>query len=204
MKKQIEIIERQQERFGFLKLESIQFRHSLFAGGLSQPIRRDRMVDRDAVGVLLFDPEAQQLVLIEQFRVGALEQGEGAWLLEIVAGYVGKDEDPEQVARREALEEAEAEISGLIPISKFWVSPGASDETFEIFCGIVDSSKLGGIHGLDDEDEDIQLVKLGIDEALAELYGGRANSTSIIIALQWLAIHRDRIRFENGSWSLCP
>jgi ADP-ribose pyrophosphatase len=72
-------------------------------------------------------------------------------------------------------------------------------ERISLFVGLVSARGAGGVHGLDDEGEDIRVVAVPADEALAELYGGRADSTSVIIALQWLALNRDRLRCADGS-----
>ena len=147
-----------------------------------------------AASVLLYDPWRDRVALLEQFRIGAYEAGEGAWLLETVGGHIGAGETPDEVARRESLEEAEAEVKELIHICDFWVSPGLSDERISLYCGLVDCEGLGGIHGLDEEDEDIRVCVMPAEEAIGELYGGRADSTSIIIALQWLAMNRERLQ----------
>lgn len=194
MKHKIKILDQREEKAGFLKIGHFRLRHSLFAGGWSNEIQRDRLQGLGAASVLLYDPELDQVALMEQFRIGALESGKDAWLYETVGGHVGPGEKPEEVARRESMEEADCELKALIPICEFWVSPGISDERISLFCGIVDSEGLGGIHGLDEEGEDIRVVVMPAQEAIGELYGGRANSTSIVIALQWLAMNRERLR----------
>ncbi|HEB96400.1 MAG TPA: NUDIX domain-containing protein [Sedimenticola thiotaurini] len=183
---------------GFLGLKRYRLRHRLFAGGTSPPLVRERVESYRAASVLLYDPVADQVVLIEQFRIGALEAGEGAWLLEVIGGIVDDDEPAEEVARREALEEAGCRILELLPICRFYVSPGYSSEQISLFCGRVDAASAGGIHGLEEEGEDIRVVVLPAEAALAELDGGRANSTSIVIALQWLALKRRWLRREWG------
>ena len=178
---------------GFFQLNQYHLRHSLFKGGWSDVIMRERIEHLRAVGVLLYDPLLDRVVLIEQFRVGAVEAGEGAWLLEVVAGLLDKNESEESLARREAMEEAGCECFDLISICDFYVSPGTASERLQLFCGRVDASNAGGVFGLADEGEDIRVIVMDADEAIAELYNGRANSTSIIIALQWLALHKKEI-----------
>ena len=191
---QIEILDQQEEKAGFLKVGHYKLRHSLFAGGWSHEISRDRLQGLGAVSVLLYDPKRDEVVLTEQFRVGAMETGKEAWLYETVSGHIGKDEQPKDVAHRESREEAGCELKQLIPISEFWVSPGLSDEKIYLFCGIIDAEGVEGVHGLDDEHEDIRVCVLPAQQAIEELNGGRANSTSIIIALQWLALNQDKLR----------
>jgi ADP-ribose pyrophosphatase len=78
------------------------------------------------------------------------------------------------------------------------VSPGISVDRIKLYCGEVDSTNAAGVHGLDHEGEDIRVVVMSAEKAIGELYQGRANSTSIVIALQWLQIHRDSLRDEWG------
>jgi len=189
-----EILQRETLYRGFFRVDRYRLRHGLFEGGLSQEIQRERVEGLRAASVLLYDPIRDCVVLIEQFRIGALECGEGAWLLETVGGYVGEGERPEEVARREVWEEAGCEVGELIPVCGLWVSPGLSAERLTLFVGLVDAGDAGGIHGLDHEGEDIRVVVMPAEQALAELYTGRADSTSIVIALQWLAMNRDRLR----------
>ncbi len=194
--KPLEILQTETLYRGFLGLKRYRLRHRLFAGGMSPELVRERVESYQAASVLLYDPDLDQVVLIEQFRIGALEAGEQAWLLEVIGGIIDRDETAEVVARREALEEAGCEIRELLPICRFLVSPGYTSEQIALFCGRVDASGAGGIHGLADEGEDIRVLVLPAETALAELYGGRADSTSIVIALQWLAMNRQRLRAE--------
>ncbi len=191
---QTEILQRETLYRGFFRLDRYRLRHRLFEGGWSDEIQRERLEGLGAASVLLYDPVRDCVVLIEQFRIGALESGKGAWLLETVGGYVGEGEQPEDVARREVREEAGCDVGELIPVCSLWVSPGLSAERIALFVGLVDAPGAGGIHGLDHEGEDIRVVVMSTDQALAELYTGRADSTSIVITLQWLAMNRERLR----------
>jgi len=193
-----EILEEETGYDGFFELKRFRLRHPLYAGGWSRELVRERVERKRAAAVLLYDPESDRVVLIEQFRIGALEAGRGAWMLETVGGLVEEGETPADVARREAVEEAGCEVSTLVPICEFYVSPGTATEYIHLYCGRVDASGAGGIHGLEDEGEDIRVEVMSSDAAIAELCSGRANSTSIIVALQWLALHRKRLRKE---WS---
>ena len=188
------IIENKRVFEGFLKINRYRIKHDLYQGGSSDEIVRERMEELSAASVLLYDPKRDQVVLIEQFRIGALEQAEHPWLIETVGGYLEPTETPEEVARRESVEEANCEITNLEPICTFMVSPGISVDRIHLFCGQVDASKAGGIHGLDHEGEDIRVLVMDAELAIGELYNGRMNSTSIIIALQWLAMKRSELK----------
>jgi ADP-ribose pyrophosphatase len=179
---------------GFLKLKRYRLRHELYQGGESESLVRERLEGLRAASVLLYDPRLDQVVLVEQFRIGAVGQEAVPWVLETVGGFVPEHEADEAVARREALEEANCTIGRIELICEFMVSPGISVDRIVLFCGEVDSSKAAGVHGLDHEGEDIRVVVMAAQEAIGELYTGRANSTSILIALQWLAGNRAGLR----------
>jgi len=194
MQSDVEILEEETAYSGFLGLKRFQLRHSLFQGGMSDPLTRERIESYTAASVLLYDPNLDKVILVEQFRIGALNHPAGAWVLEVVGGIVEDEEKPEQVALREAVEEAGCEILDLLSICDFMVSPGYSNERIHLFCGRVDASGAGGIHGVDDEGEDIRVQVLDAGEAIGELYGGRINSTSSIIAMQWLSANRLQLK----------
>jgi ADP-ribose pyrophosphatase len=115
------------------------------------------------------------------------------WLLELVAGLIDKDESPEEVARREAQEEAGCTVGALLPIARYLPSPGGSDEFVHLFLGIVDSEGLGGIHGLPDEHEDIRVHLVPLAGARDMLDAGRINNAATLIALQWLLLNHGRL-----------
>lgn len=179
---------------GFLQMKKYRLRHSLYAGGVSPVLSRERVESFQAVSVLLYDPQRDQVALVEQFRIGAIESPKGAWVLETIGGIIEGDETPEDVAIREVKEEAGYKVTDLIKICEFMVSPGYTTERITLFCGRVDAARMGGVHGIDDEGEDIRVVVLSADDAIDSLCGGRINSTSIIIAIQWLALNRARLR----------
>jgi ADP-ribose pyrophosphatase len=198
MKKQFDVINQEVVYNGFYQMEKFILRHTLFAGGWSGEIGRELFRRTNCVAVLLYDPDADKVVLIEQFRIGAAaNNAERAWLVEIVAGAIDEGETPEQVAHRESKEEAGCDILELKLISRFYTTPGGSSEQISLFYGRVDSSRVGGIHGLDHEDEDILVYAMPFDEAYKMLEDGRIESGIPIIAIQWLALHRQSLRHTS-------
>jgi len=195
--KQFEVLEKETVYQGFFSLEQYTLKHTLFKGGWSQPITRELFRRGNCVAVLLYDPDRDEVVLIEQFRVGAVHQPHRAWLVEIVAGAIEEGETAEEVAYREAIEEAGCEIKELIEIQQFYTTPGGSSERITLFCGRVDSAAVGGIHGLDEEDEDIHVTAVKFADVFQMLEDGKIESGIPIIAIQWLYIHRDKLR---ASW----
>jgi ADP-ribose pyrophosphatase len=196
MTENVQIFDRTLRYKGFFEVVRYRFRHRLFAGGWSSEIEREVFERGHAVAVLPYDPAADAVVLIEQFRIGALAAGFPPWQVEIVAGIIEEGEAVEAVARRETLEEAGAVLSTLIPICRYLVSPGGASESVAVYCGRVDSHKLGGIHGLPHENEDIRVEVVPFAKAIVELNAGRITNATCIIALQWLALNRDRLREE--------
>ncbi|MGR8930886.1 MAG: NUDIX domain-containing protein [Gammaproteobacteria bacterium] len=192
--REFQILEREIVYDGFFKLEQYTLTHTLFNGGWSQPITRELFRRGNCVAVLLYDPDRDEVVLIEQFRVGAVHQPERAWLIEIVAGAIEEGETAEEVAYREALEEAGCSIRELIEIQQFYTTPGGCSERITLFCGRVDARSVGGVHGLTEEDEDIHVTTVKFDEVFQMLENGRIESGIPIIAIQWLYIHRDKLK----------
>ncbi len=190
----IEILGKTQRYKGFFEIVSYRFRHRLFAGGWSGEVEREVFERGHAVAVLPYDPDADNVVLLEQFRIGAYVAGLPSWQTEIVAGIIEDGEAEHDVAGREAMEEAGAAIGELIPIHRYLVSPGGASESVSLYCGRVDSRGLGGVHGLPEEHEDIRVEVVNADSAIGMLNEGRISNAVTIIALQWLALNRERLR----------
>ena len=194
----VEIVKRENGYQGFYKLDRVHLRHELFAGGMSREISREVFVRHDAVCVLPYDPQRDEVVLIEQFRVGAMGKTETPWLIELVAGLIDKAEVPEEVAHREGEEEAGLTFSSLWPITRYFPSPGGSTEFVHLFLGRCSTVGVGGLHGLEEEAEDIRVTVWAYEDALQAVRDGRISNAASIIALQWLALNRAEVR---GLWS---
>lgn len=194
----VEVVRREHCFRGFYRLDRLHLRHRQFSGAMGPLISRELFVRHDAVCVLPYDPVRDEVVLIEQFRVGALDKKRSPWLLELVAGLIEEGEQPEQVARREAHEEADLALDLLWPITEYFPSPGGSDERVHLYLGRCDSSTAEGVHGLTEEGEDIRVHVLSYSEAMRLLKEGVIDNAASLIALQWLALNRDEVR---GAWS---
>lgn len=177
---------------GFYQMDLLTLQHQRFDGG-TQTIKRELMDRTDAVCVLLVDLRRQKIVLIEQFRVGALRE-DNPWLLELVAGLIDKDESPEEVARREAEEEAGVNVGRLTFITRYLPSPGGTNERIHLYVGEVDSTKADGIHGLEHEGEDIRVQVVDFNTAFEWQQEGIINNAAAIIALQWLQLNQDTLQ----------
>ena len=194
-----EILAQETAYAGFFRLLRYRIRHVLFRGGWSPVLTRELFERGHAAAVLPYDPDTDQVVLIEQFRIGALEAPGGPWLLEIVAGIIEPGETSEAVIRREVIEETGCPVEDVMPLYEYHVSPGGTSERISLFCGKVDASQADGIHGLADEGEDIRVVVLRADDAIAKVQAGEINSAAPIMALQWLRINREQLRKRWGT-----
>jgi ADP-ribose pyrophosphatase len=181
----------------YFRLDEYSISHELFAGGESPVFTREIFERGVVVAVLPYDPLSNKVVLIEQFRAGALDDSDGPWLIECVAGVIESGESEEQVALRECVEEAGCNIEQLETISRYYVSPGGTSEHCSLFCGIVDSEGVGGIHGLPHEHEDIRVLVVDAAQAYTWVREGRIRSSATIIALQWLELNESRLRGEG-------
>lgn len=198
MNKQFEILTKEIVYQGFFRVEKYRLKHTMFGGGWSAEINRELFMRGSCVAVLLYDPDADKVVLIEQFRTGAILNPDKAWLVEVVAGAIEEGETAEEVAYRESLEEAGCEIQQLMIINEFYTTPGGSSEWITLFCAKVDCAQVGGIHGLDHEDEDILVRAVDFDEAYLMLENGEIESAIPIIAIQWLALNRQKLKQKWG------
>jgi ADP-ribose pyrophosphatase len=189
----VEVISCETQFQGYFRIDRYVLRHRLHDGSMSGEMSREIFERGHAVVVLPVDPKRGEVVLIEQFRPGAYAAGWDPWLVEIVAGIRGENETPDEVARRECLEETGLEIERLIPIYRYLVSPGGSSESVHLYCAIVDSSKAGGVFGLAHEHEDIRVMAKPIDQALGDLHQGRILNAMTIIGLQWLELNREKL-----------
>jgi ADP-ribose pyrophosphatase len=171
---------------------------------MSKPVTRVNFERGGAVGVLLYDPDQDAVVLVRQFRYpvyAALStearQGEGAreaWLLEIVAGVIKGDQSAPEVGRRELLEEAGYAVEGALNfIATLYPSPGGSSERIHLYWAEVRAAEPAGAGGgLEDEGEDTEVVRLPLRAAMTKIARGDIRDAKTIVALQHLALLRAR------------
>lgn len=195
---QWELMQREVVFQGFFRLERYHLRHELFAGGWSEVMTREMFERGHAVAILPYDPRADAVVMLEQFRPGAPDAPGGPWMLEFPAGMIEAGESLEDVARREMQEEAGLQPLHLHYITRCWVSPGGTTESLYLYYAQVDSRNVGGLFGLEHEHEDIRVSVVSREQALQWLEDGRVCSAAPMILLQWLALHHARLREEAG------
>ena len=180
----------------YFKLDEYSISHELFEGGFSQVFTREIFERGAVVAVLPYDPLRNKVVLIEQFRAGAINDADGPWLIECVAGVIEEGETETAVALRESEEEAGCTINRLQQIAGYYVSPGGTTEHCSLFCGIIDSSEIGGVHGLSQENEDIRVFVVDTAEAYRWVAEGKIKSSATVIALLWLQLNQARLNSE--------
>ncbi|MBN6711648.1 ADP-ribose diphosphatase [Haemophilus haemoglobinophilus] len=187
----IEILNEETLYKGFFQLKRIQFKHKLFAGGMSGVVTRELLYKGAASAVIAYDPHLDKVILVEQVRIGAYDPklASSPWLLELIAGMVEEGEKPEEVALRESQEEAGVEVCNLQHALSVWDSPGGVIERIHLFAGQVDSTKAQGIHGLAEESEDIQVHVVSREVAYQWVCEGKIDNSIAVMGLQWLQLN---------------
>ncbi|MGI5309001.1 ADP-ribose diphosphatase [Rheinheimera sp. WS51] len=192
--KDLEILDKTTVFQGFFRIEQYTLRHRLFSGGWSGPIQREIFERGHAAAILPYNPITDEVVLIEQIRVGAAASSPSPWLLEIIAGMIDTDETAEQVAIREAAEEAGLVINELMPMLNYLSSPGGTTERIQLYVGRLTSPVESGIYGLSQEHEDIKVHVMSRPEALKLLAEQKIDNAATVIALQWLALNLTKVQ----------
>ncbi|KNC91372.1 ADP-ribose diphosphatase [Trabulsiella odontotermitis] len=195
-KKDVEIIARESLYRGFFSLDLYRFRHRLFNGEMSGEVTREIFERGHAAVLLPFDPVRDEVVLVEQIRIAAYDTSDTPWLLEMVAGMIEEGETVEDVARREAVEEAGLIVGRTRPVLSYLASPGGTSERLSILVGEVDATTADGIHGLADENEDIRVHVVSREQAYQWVEEGKIDNAASVIALQWLQLHYQALRNE--------
>jgi ADP-ribose pyrophosphatase len=196
----VEITDRQTLSGRHLRIDTFRFRHRLFSGDWSGERSYEVLRRGQAVAIILYDPDHERVVLVEQFRLPALLAGSSPWQLEAAAGLIDTDETPQAVAVRETREETGLTLIGEpILIQRYLSSAGNSDEGVVLFCGRVHSTAAAGVHGLPEEHEDIRVVVKTLGEVEALLDTGAIESGHTLIGLYWLLRQREHLR---GLWTV--
>jgi ADP-ribose pyrophosphatase len=197
----VEIVSDRRVWSGRFQLDVVKFRHRRFDRTMSAERTWELFRRGRAAAVLPYDPWADRVVLIEQFRLPALASGLEPVMVEVPAGLCDQGEDPAQTIRREAKEEMGLETDLLEPIGDFVLTPGGSDERCTMFGGRVRAPAAGpdglaGNGGLLDEHEDIRVRVWPAERAIEDAVAGRFPNSVTTIALLWLAARRASLRAQ--------
>lgn len=196
----VEITKKETLYKGFFALNRYYFRHKKFDGSMTGEVVREIFERGHAVAVLPYDPIRDEVILIEQIRLAALESSKTPWLLEVVAGMIEKGESFEDVARRETEEETGVELKRCQQVISYLASPGGTTERTAVMIGEVDTSQAKGVHGLPEENEDIKVHVVSREQAYRWVEDGTIDNAAAIIALQWLELNFHNIRTQ---WNKC-
>ncbi len=181
---------------GYFQVDRWRLRHRIEGDAWSPPLVREVFERGHAVAVLPYDPITEQIVVIEQFRMGPLAAGREPWMIEIVAGIIEPHEtaDPRAVAARECQEEIGTEVTDLFEVLTYLTSPGAVSETITLYCGRVDSRRLPPVAGKSEEGEYIRIKTLSFEALEAALHAGQFENSVMLIAAQWLLLNRKKVQ----------
>jgi len=196
MRKKVQVLQKNSVYSGYFKISRYQLKHTLYDGAWSNKIVREVFERGNSAAVILYDPKRDRVVLIEQFRIGALAAKLNPWVIEIVAGKIERGETGKDVVKRESVEESGCKPSKLIHIIDYQPSGGGVSEIVSLFCGKVDSVNVGGIYGVEDEGENIKVIVKSLDKAIQMVDKGIIANSASIIAIQWLSLNKAKIRKE--------
>lgn len=181
---------------GFFNTEERHLSHRRFDGGVQEHLHRSVYRVADAVTVLPYDPVRDRILLIEQFRVAPYAHGDASpWLLEPIAGILDAGESAETTARREAREEANLALGALHFVGRYYPTPGGVAQVLFSYLGIADlPDSAAGLGGHAGEGEDILSHLVPYDLACRMLAEGDMANAPLILTMQYLMMHRDRLR----------
>lgn len=183
---------------GFFDVDKATLQYERFNGEFSEIVPRYNLLRGQAVAVLIYLEDTEQLVLIRQFRYAVYKAGGDGWITETVAGVIDAGESPETCAKRECIEESGFKLNRLEKIATVFSTPGITTEQIHIFLGI--STSKDQIHaggGLEEEHEDIQLLYLTKNEAARALKEQRFNDAKTILALQYFLLNAEEFQLNK-------
>ncbi|KPU83293.1 ADP-ribose pyrophosphatase [Psychromonas sp. PRT-SC03] len=197
-KDDVKIIKKESLYKGFFQCNKYTLQHKLFSGDWSTIIEREFFERGNAAAVLAYDVKKDCVILVEQFRFGALGGQQSPWLLELVAGMVEEGESAHDVVLREAFEEAGLTLTSCQFIMNCLVSPGGTTEQVDLFIANVDSQGVKGIYGLSAEAEDIRVHVIARETAYQWVIDGKINNAMTVIALQWLELNQKSLKLLSN------
>lgn len=191
-----EITSRETVFDGFHTLEIIRAKpKSLKHDGLAEEMEREIFTCGSYSTVVLYVPESDEILLSEQFRIGAfMANAENPFLLECAAGMMDDGETPDQTATREVLEETGCTVIALEKVGSFFTSPGCLDEEAHVYIGRIAKPETGKIFGVEEEGEEIRTHLLPAQKVFEMLDAGLIQNGSSALALNWFARHKDALR----------
>ena len=178
---------------GFFKLHEINFNHKKHSGKWNLEVIREVFGGAHVATVLPYDPIKKKIVLLKQFRAGALKRNHDPILIEIVAGIIDKDENPSDAAKRECIEETGCNVKKIQKIYSYYPAPGSSESYYHFFLAEIDSFEGEKIFGQEHENEDILVKAYSVDEVKKLLLNQKIINGVTIMALQWFFLNNFKI-----------
>ena len=186
----LEVTEEKEIYSGRFRVLQNTLKFKMFSGRWSDTVTRFIMERKHAASILLYNPQRDTVIMVEQMRVGAINSSlNSPWVLEPVAGLIDSEDTPEETAVRESMEEANCKVLDLVPMHSYLVSSGISNEFCYAYCGRISHCEPGSIHGLIEESEDIKIHEITTQDAFDMLREGKIVSGGAIISLQWLQLN---------------
>ncbi len=192
MERRVEVEAVKEVYGGFFKMEQFSFTQSTPEGGVSPVVTREVFQRGHAAAVLIYDPKADKVLIVEEFRIGHLAAGftgPDCWSAGPVAGMIDGAEDPRVCVVREAMEEAGVEITmdSLIGPIEAFSSPGGSSEMLSFFIATADLEgvELVSSAGLAGEGEYTEPKLLPREDAVQSIFDGPCNG-HLALLLMWL------------------
>lgn len=141
--------------------------------------------------VLLIDWSRETVLLTRQFRIATyLNDHPDGMVIETAAGLLD-DDDAETAIRREAEEETGTRINSITPLFELYMSPGSVTERVAFYVAEYTSAdRISEGGGLEEEGEEIEVLELTLDDAIAQISDGRINDGKTVLLLQWAQLHR--------------
>ncbi|PJG50681.1 GDP-mannose pyrophosphatase [Bradyrhizobium forestalis] len=169
-----------------LKTTTFEYRRT---NGEWQTQQRETYERDNAAAVLPYNLARRTVILVRQFRLPAFIRGYDDLLIEAAAGVLD-NASPEERIRAEAEEETGYRLHHVHKVFEAFMSPGAITEKLHFFVAEYEPSmRVSDGGGLEHEGEDIEVLELGIDEALAMIADGRIIDAKAIMLLQYAALH---------------
>ena len=185
MKLKYKIINKENLYSGFYKLNKLEFIHQKHDGSWTEQVDREIFGGAHVSTLLPFDPIRKEIVLIQQFRAGAISRYDEDYLFEIVAGIIDENESPEETAKRECYEETGCVVNKITPIQGYFPAPGSSESYYHLFLGEINSFEGERIRGLETENENILVKSYKVEDVRSMLKEGKIKNGLTLIALQW-------------------
>ena len=194
MKPKFKITNKKNLYKGFFELNELNFIHKKHDQTWSRKIKREIFGGAQVSSLLPYDPIKKEIILIQQFRAGAILRYNKDYLYEIVAGIIGKNENPEDTAIRECFEETGCKVKKIIPIQSYFPAPGSSESFYHLFLGEIESFKGQRIKGMNTEDEDILVSSFSVNKVKKMLDNKTIQNGLTLIALQWFFLNYYKIK----------